>query len=335
MKVTLPLKRGRPASVPEPVNICEKEDNSVYEADDEDEHFSHKTHRPRPGATISAQNTRPDEQEDKLQRLQEMIEIIGQKTVYFDKTLDLLTKERIKTSKLTDMLEHLQNENKTLRQLINTHPNSEQAVFHIATKASESQYKSPEPFYPPTPVIQECIVTQTLPISIEIFKEHEESLKEQNDILRNEIKEMKAKLAKQDLEKENNKLQKEVKMLKEKLQSSDQKHKDERGKAAENNQIKAKYPKRKQVIIAGDSMLNNIEEKFDLNTKTSNVSVHSFSGATIEDMKDYSIPLLRKEPNVMIIHAGMINVRTDKPSIIVDKLITLQEYIIKIAPSTK
>ena len=54
LKVTLPLKKPRPASVPEPVNICEKEDDSVYEADDEDEHFSHKIHRPRPSATISA-----------------------------------------------------------------------------------------------------------------------------------------------------------------------------------------------------------------------------------------------------------------------------------------
>ena len=82
-------------------------------------------------------------------------------------------------------------------------------------------------------------------------------------------------------------------------------------------------------------MLNNIEEKFDLNTQTSNGSVRSFSGATTEDMKDYSIPLLRKEPNVMIIHAGTNNVRTDKPSIILDKLVRLQEHIIKIAPTTK
>ena len=107
----------------------------------------------------------------------------------------------------------------------------------------------------------------------EIFEEHEESLKEQNNILRNETKEMKAKLAEQDLEKESNNLQKELKMLKEKLQSSDQKHKDETGKAAENNQVKAQYPKKRQVIIAGDSTLNNIEEKFHLNTKTSNVCV--------------------------------------------------------------
>ena len=82
-------------------------------------------------------------------------------------------------------------------------------------------------------------------------------------------------------------------------------------------------------------MLNNIEEKFDLNTKTSNVNVRSVSGATIEDMKDYSIPLLQKDPNVIIIHAGTNNVRTDRPSIIVDKLVKLQEHIIIIAPSTR
>ena len=144
---------------------------------------------------------------------------------------------------------------------------------------------------------------------------------------------MKAKLAKQDLE--TNNLQKELKLLKEKLQSSDQKRKDEIGKVAENNEVKAKSPKKRQVIIAGDSMLNNIEEKFDLNTKTSNVSVRSFSGANTEGIKDYSIPLLRKEPNVMSIHAGTNNVRTNKPSIIVDELVKLQEHIIKIAPSTK
>ena len=42
-------------------------------------------------------------------------------------------------------------------------------------------------------------------------------------------------------------------------------------------------------------MLDNTEEKFDLNLKTSNVSVRSISGATIEDMKDYTVPLLRKK----------------------------------------
>ena len=70
-----------------------------------------------------------------------------------------------------------------------------------------------------------------------------ESLEEQNNILKNEIKEMKAKLAKQDLEKENNNLKKELKMLKEKLQSSDQNHKKETGKVPENNQVKVKSPK--------------------------------------------------------------------------------------------
>ena len=266
LKVALPLKGPRPASVPEPVNIYEKEEDHVYEADDEDEHFLHKGHRPTPRATISPLNTSHG-WEDKLQRLQDMIEIIGQKTVYFDKTPDLLTKERIKTSKLTDMLEQLQDENKTLKQLINTQPNSEPEGFPTAAKTSQSQCNSPEPFYPPTPVIQECAINQTLPTLIEISEERGESLEEQNNILKNEIKEMKAKLAKQDLEKENNNLKKELEMLKEKLQSSDEKHNKETGKVPENNQVKVKSPKNRQVIIAGDSMLNNIEEKFDLNTK--------------------------------------------------------------------
>ena len=42
----------------------------------------------------------------------------------------------------------------------------------------------------------------------EISEERGESLEEQNNILKNEIKEMKVKLAKQDLEKENNNLKK-------------------------------------------------------------------------------------------------------------------------------
>ena len=106
------------------------------------------------------------------------------------------------------MLEHLQNENKTLKQLINTQPSSEPEVFHTATKTSQSQCNSPEPFYPPTPAIQECTINQTLPTPIEISEEQGESLEEQNNILKNEIKEMKAKLAKQDLEKEKNNLKK-------------------------------------------------------------------------------------------------------------------------------
>ena len=83
LKVPLPLKEPRPASVPEPVNIYEKENDCVYEADDEDEHFLHKRHRP--SATISAQNTSHGQEDKQLQRLQEMIKIIGQKPVHFDK----------------------------------------------------------------------------------------------------------------------------------------------------------------------------------------------------------------------------------------------------------
>ena len=81
-------------------------------------------------------------------------------------------------------------------------------------------------------------------------------------------------------------------------------------------------------------MLNNTEEKLNFNTKISIVSVRSFSGVTTctEHMKD---TFTSKESNVVIIRASTNNVRTDKQSVIVDKLVKLQEHPIKIAPSTK
>ena len=57
LKVTLPLKGLRPATVPKPANIYEKGEDHIYEADDEDEHFLHKGHRPTRRATISPLNT--------------------------------------------------------------------------------------------------------------------------------------------------------------------------------------------------------------------------------------------------------------------------------------
>lgn len=47
-------------------------------------------------------------------------------------------------------------------------------------------------------------------------------------------------------------------------------------------------------LIAGDSILNGIDEK--KLSKRRNVKVRNFPGATTADMKDYLKPLLRKNP---------------------------------------
>ena len=42
------------------------------------------------------------------------------------------------------------------------------------------------------------------------------------------------------------------------------------------------------------------------------VAVKSFSGARIADMEDYLKPLLRKEPDEIILHVGINNIRNEK-----------------------
>ena len=67
-----------------------------------------------------------------------------------------------------------------------------------------------------------------------------------------------------------------------------------------NGCTKAPQPTNKlSIIVAGDSMLNNIEDSFDLNKKKrAKVIIHPFPGATVEDLKDYVTPLPGK--NLMV-----------------------------------
>ena len=55
-----------------------------------------------------------------------------------------------------------------------------------------------------------------------------------------------------------------------------------------------KYPDGTGVII-GDSILNLIIQE-RLNRKRRDFKVHNFGGATVNDMNQHVIPLLRKEP---------------------------------------
>jgi len=62
------------------------------------------------------------------------------------------------------------------------------------------------------------------------------------------------------------------------------------------------YPNNTTVIM-GDSMLSGIdEEKLKVNYK--NIKVRYFPGASINDMKHYSIPILNKKPKNIILHIG-------------------------------
>ena len=57
------------------------------------------------------------------------------------------------------------------------------------------------------------------------------------------------------------------------------------------------WPKNK-ILIAGDSMINEINEK-RISTNFKSVKVRGFSGATIDDMFFNLIPLLRKKNKLL------------------------------------
>ena len=57
------------------------------------------------------------------------------------------------------------------------------------------------------------------------------------------------------------------------------------------------------VVVAGDSIIKYLKG-WELSNGEQNVSIKSFSGATVDDMSDFLRPTIRKKPNKLIIHAG-------------------------------
>ena len=84
------------------------------------------------------------------------------------------------------------------------------------------------------------------------------------------------------------------------------------------------------VLIAGDSILLGIEEN-RLRTKFS-VKVRSFPGATIDDMYSYLIPLLEKQPKVLILHVGTNDAPKRTSQEIINSLLNLKSFIAKKLP---
>ena len=70
-------------------------------------------------------------------------------------------------------------------------------------------------------------------------------------------------------------------------------------------------------VIVGDSMVNGIDEK-RLSKKHGNVKVFHFSGARIEDISQYITPIIKKQPDYLILHVGTNNATTNTSKKIVD-----------------
>ena len=96
--------------------------------------------------------------------------------------------------------------------------------------------------------------------------------------------------------------------------------------------VSHKWPK-KTVLVVGDSMLIGVDEK--RMSHRNNVKVRNFPGATIDDMFDYIKPLIQKCPDTVILHIGTNNCPNETSRAILDKLLNLKGFILKLLPSSK
>ena len=81
-------------------------------------------------------------------------------------------------------------------------------------------------------------------------------------------------------------------------------------------------------LVVGDSMLGGIDES-RIGPKR---KVRSFPGATIEDMHQYIVPLLRKHPTRVIAHVGTNDATFSDAKKIAEDLFKLQQFIISHLP---
>ena len=71
---------------------------------------------------------------------------------------------------------------------------------------------------------------------------------------------------------------------------------------------------RKTTVILGDSMVKHIEgwKMRKALRNGENIVVHSFRGATTDDMKSYILPTKRRNPGHVVIHVGTNDLESDK-----------------------
>ena len=83
----------------------------------------------------------------------------------------------------------------------------------------------------------------------------------------------------------------------------------------------------------GDSILSGLREH-KMSHKRS-LKVRYFPGARIADMKHYSVPLLMKQPERIILHTGTKDAPFLTPEYMFNELKELRDFILKFLPGVK
>ena len=88
------------------------------------------------------------------------------------------------------------------------------------------------------------------------------------------------------------------------------------------------------IVIAGDSIINGVFED-RLRRRNHVVKVRNFPGANVEDMRYNLIPLIRKKPSHLIIHAGTNDAKKFTSREILDQLLNLKKFVSEQVPDFK
>ncbi|CAB4009125.1 Scavenger receptor cysteine-rich type 1 M130 [Paramuricea clavata] len=92
-------------------------------------------------------------------------------------------------------------------------------------------------------------------------------------------------------------------------------------------------PSKKVTVVAGDSILKHVEG-WRLSNASNHAVVKSFSGATTSDMEDYLRPVLRKEPNKIILHIGTNDINYQTAQTVAEGVLNLGIQITQDSPTT-
>ena len=95
---------------------------------------------------------------------------------------------------------------------------------------------------------------------------------------------------------------------------------------------KKQYPPN-TILVTGDSLLNNIEER--RLSKKFNVKVRAFPGADVRDMYDFLEPLIKKRPKYVILHIGSNDSVNRSPDDITNRIEALKAHLEKKLPDSK
>ena len=88
------------------------------------------------------------------------------------------------------------------------------------------------------------------------------------------------------------------------------------------------------IVIAGDSIISELQG-WKMGNKENRVIINSFSGATVDDMRDHIKPIVRRKANNLIIHCGTNNLQMDKANDIAEKIIDVCQYVADELPECK